>query len=139
MISGRWLGISTVMCLLMGCEVDLDELRYNPPEEDDSVLCTTEKDCESGICLPSGRCAERVGEGYACDHKRFCDTDLECTDGFCQRRPEIECFNDSQCTSGHCLPDGRCAIVVEAGESCDSVRLCAKGLGCQEGICIAIE
>ena len=141
MISGRLLRIAPVMYLLMGCEVDLDELRYNPPEVDNSVKCTTEKDCESGICLPSGKCAERVGEGMACDHKRFCDTDLECTDGYCQKRPEIECFNDSQCSSGQCLPDGRCAPVVEdvdvveAGQPCDNA-VCAEGLKCDEGICV---
>ncbi len=139
MISGRWFGIAAVMCLLMGCEIDLDELQYIPPEPDSSAQCVTEKDCESGVCLPSGRCADRVGEGMACDHKRLCDTDLECTGGYCQKRPELECFNDSQCMSGLCLPDGRCAIVVEAGEPCDHIALCAVGFECLAGICTATE
>ena len=131
--------IVLAMCFCSGCHVDLDDFVEQPGNQDNTKRCMTESDCTSGICLPSGRCGVRVGEGEACDARRFCDTDLECTDGFCQRRPEIECFNDSQCMSGQCLPDGRCAIVVEAGELCDSVKLCAKGLECQEGICTAIE
>ena len=97
------------------CNIELDIPNFDDNQETwDS--CITEKDCESGICLPSGKCAIRVEEGMACNEMKRCDINLECTEGFCQRRPEIECYHDSQCPSGQCLPDGRCAHDVSDAE-----------------------
>ena len=131
-----------ILCLFAssfyGCDIGVDTSdfgrNYNL-EESGGPDCITESDCDSGICLATGKCAVQAYEGDSCDLYHVCATDLECTEGFCQRRPEIECIHDSQCESNRCLPDGRCAVYVGMGDDCDLIHLCTEGLLCLEGIC----
>ena len=112
---GTFWTIILASLVFSNCTMELEIPNFNHNQET-SVSCITERDCESGICLSSGKCAIRVEEGMACDEMKRCDIDLECTEGFCQKRPEIECYHDSQCASGQCLPDGRCARDVSDAE-----------------------
>ena len=50
---------------------------------------------------------------------------------------DAECLKESDCESGVCLSNGKCAVVVEEGEACNSKKVCAKGFSCQDGTCVA--
>jgi hypothetical protein len=108
------------------------------PEE-----CGNDADC---IGSPTTTCQARAGAGDTCDSLAGpnCDLGLTCyvengTQGSCYEPNKLgvgaTCFDASQCASGWCNGDSKCAKPIAEGKSCDrddgTKNVCAAGTYCK--------
>jgi uncharacterized protein (TIGR03382 family) len=90
-------------------------------------FCTSGQDCNSGICLTTGR------ENYC---SLSCTTDAQCGTGFeCYQQqycvpsgtscPVAQCTGNAQCPVGYACQAGMCQATGNPGDRCESSSYCA--------------
>ena len=104
--------ITSILCLLAlsGCSDDSGgKSKTITPE------CTDNSQCESNVCLSSGKCAVEADEGEDCDDEAIiCKTGFKCVDGKCKTEkkpskptePEDKCKEDKDCDDGFICSEG---------------------------------
>ena len=92
--------------------------------------------CPPGTACASGRCAQLVADGGACDDARPCVPGLHCIAGVCAEAapaigtPGAPCRVDGTCSYGACIA-GACAWLPD-GSACLSGHDCQN---CVAGVC----
>ncbi len=142
------------LCTEDGCDVQTGSCQYESVLGacDDANDCTTKDFCINGQCLGEAvNCDDQelctldyCASGQGCQHKpvtKPCDDGSACTlddlcqEGACKGQADLECADESLCTTDTCDPRTGCLFTFNQ-VPCDDTNACTQGDACAEGACI---
>lgn len=80
----------------------------------DTLVCTADLDCDTGICTNDGQCT------VACRNQNDCADGEYCQDNRCL----IKCQGHSQCPTGQACKQGACVIGCRSNRDCGPNEAC---------------
>ena len=100
--------------------------------------CDDANPCTADTCDPDdGSCANVAVGGAPCDDGDACTLEDACDDGVCTPSADLDCADQSECTTDSCDPAIGC--VNEAlgdGTPCSDGNVCTQGDVCDAGACV---